>query len=227
MPTSIQYNNLQKRIQELDHLLPVLNPLGYTLEEQDNIRSYCLLCHAEIEYYLEEIIKAVVTKAIDDWKKDRNKVTTLIFHLAFSFRNSGDKSATSALPFELVHLSFTKLIGLLKSNNGVNNLNSLLKPIGYSIDETFATSLEAFGKRRGSIAHTSFQIDIALDRETERKAVEQIIMELIKFDEDLSKYGSLGISNRVEFNMQLGKLTLAERLLILFTGKPNFRYGAN
>ena len=56
MPSSARFQQLENRIKELENLLPVVNISGnYSQKEIDLTRSYCLLCHAEIEAYLEDI----------------------------------------------------------------------------------------------------------------------------------------------------------------------------
>lgn len=57
---SSMYNNLYKRIQKLElcYLPTHNNPLvRYTKKEEDDIRAYSLLVHAELEFYFENISK--------------------------------------------------------------------------------------------------------------------------------------------------------------------------
>ena len=68
MANSTRYNKLSRRITVIESsYLPSVNSLGnYSSKEQDDIRAYLLLIHAEIESYFEEISEEKV-------KKDKNK----------------------------------------------------------------------------------------------------------------------------------------------------------
>lgn len=73
--------SMSKRLKQLTNRLSFLenNILpsekidgNYTKKEQDLIRSFVLLTHAEIEAYLEDVAKKRVTKSLSDWNTSRN-----------------------------------------------------------------------------------------------------------------------------------------------------------
>lgn len=223
MATSSRYTELTNRISQIEaHLLPPEKTTGYTDQDQDLIRAYCLLCHAEIEAYFEDIVISAADEAIATWTKDKTVVTPIIFHLAYTLKMSPEKGKDFP-PYQMVHLAYVNLKKLVDSNNGIkeNNIQPLFKPLGYELEPILQTSLNDLGKKRGQIAHTSFKTHTVLDPKTEKKNLAQILNEMAVFDLDLATYKTKGLSSKVPFNMRLGELSFSfkERIRILFTGK--------
>lgn len=218
MATSSKFNSLALRIGQLEgHLLPAINPTGaYSDKEQDLIRSYCLLCHAEIEAYLEDYSLEVITRAFSKWNLDKTKISPIIFHLAYSHNGKSKEP-----PYSMVVQSFQSVKKTIETNNGIkeNNLNGFFRPIGFDIDPTLKSTLNDFGKTRGQIAHTSFQTQQPFDPTNEKNQVNQIINGLKSFDEELDNYESLGVVNNSPVTMQWDRYSLIQRLKILFTGR--------
>jgi len=218
MATSNRYNTLVARISQLDsHLLPVVNPTGaYTDKDQDLIRSFCLLCHAEIEAYLEDYSLEIITRAFTKWDADKTKISPIIFHLAY---NHNGKS--KELPYSMVVQSYQTVKKTIESNNGIkeNNLNGFFRPIGFDIDPTLKSTLNDFGKTRGQIAHTSFQTQQPFDPTNEKNQVNLILTGIKTFDEELNDYENLGVVNNSPVTMQWDKYNFIQRLKILFTGR--------
>jgi len=206
MPTSAPYNILHTRLHQLDgHLLPAIDPaLNYSARDLDLIRAYCLLCHAEIESYIEGIILQVATDAYTKWFANKQIISPIIFHLAYTYRQDNEKKEQ---PFSMVVKSFKNLEGLIVSNNGIkeSNTTTLLKPIGFEMDTTLQQTLNGFGKTRGQIAHTSFQTQQPLDPATEKANILQILTALQTFDTDIVNYEQNGTLNRTPVNMQWGE----------------------
>lgn len=218
MATSNRYNTLVARISQLDnHLLPAVNSTGaYTDKDQDLIRSFCFLCHAEIEAYLEDYSLEIITKAFTQWDADKTKISPIIFHLAY---NHNGKS--KELPYSMVVQSYQTVKKTIESNNGIkeNNLNGFFRPIGFDIDPTLKSTLNDFGKTRGQIAHTSFQTQQPFDPTNEKNQVNLIVTGLKTFDEELNDYENLGVVNNSPVTMQWDKYNFIQRLKILFTGR--------
>ena len=200
MPTSALYNTLSARLTQLDgHLLPPIDPtLNYSDKDRDLTRAYCLLCHAEIESYIEGIILQVATDAYTKWFANKQIISPIIFHLAYSFKN---------------------LEAAISSNNGIKepNTTSLLKPIGFEMDTTLQSTLHGFGKTRGQIAHTSFQTQQPLDPATEKANINQILTALQLFDTDIVDYEQNGTLNRTPVNMQWGAKSIWQKIKDFFT----------
>jgi len=189
MANSSRYQQLETRIAELEtNLLPAINVTGnYNTKEIDLTRAYCLLSHAEIEAYLEDILLEVVRVVFAFWKADNSKIPEIIFNLACSYRNKTDKKEP---PASLVHLGMKSYEEIIEKNHGIkeHNIDNIFSPIGYPIDKTLVTVLHNFGDTRGDIAHQSFKTQQLIDPQTEKSNINQIITELSKFDIDFYKY---------------------------------------
>ena len=203
MATSTRYNDLKYRVSQLEnHLLPAIDPtLSYSDKDRDLTRAFCLLCHAELEAYLEDITKEVVDRAITKWTSNKTIISPIIFHLAFNYKQEAGKAKES--PYQMVIKSHKALIDGIKKNNGIkeHNLSGFFKPIGYEIDPTLQSTLNTYGKNRGDIAHTSFNTQQPLDTTTEKNNISQILNALAVFDVELNEYEANGTLNRAPVNM--------------------------
>jgi hypothetical protein len=203
MPTSLRYNNLVARITQLEsHLLPAIDQtLNYSDKDRDLTRAFCLLCHAELEAYIEDITKEVVGRAFSKWKADKKIISPIIFHLAYNYKQENGKPKEA--PYNMVFKSYNTLIETINKNNGIkeNNLLGFFRPIGYEIDPTLQSTLNDYGKNRGDIAHTSFNTQQPLDPATEKNNIRQILNALATFDNELNDYEANGTLNRTPVNM--------------------------
>src|SRR5215218_3850246 len=67
---SRDYRTLEWRLRKLDkHLLP-RSKVSYTPREYDGTRAYLVLCHAEIEHFLEERALLVARRSLAAWMLD-------------------------------------------------------------------------------------------------------------------------------------------------------------
>ena len=80
MSNSRRYHQLAKRISIIhDSYLPNINSTGnYSRKEQDDLRAFVLLVHAEIESYFEEISESKVKAAFKNWQNSRTKSNVLL-----------------------------------------------------------------------------------------------------------------------------------------------------
>lgn len=203
MSTSARYNILLARVGQLEsHLLPTIDPtLSYSDKDKDLTRAFCLLCHAELEAYLEDITKEVVDRAFTKWNLHKTIISPIIFHLAYNYKQEAGKAKEP--PFGMVFKSHQSLLDTIKKNNGIkeNNLLGFFRPIGYEIDPTLQSTLNDYGKTRGDIAHQSFNTQQPLDPTTEKNNIHQILTELAVFDNELNEYEASGTLNRTPVNM--------------------------
>jgi hypothetical protein len=207
MANSARFSSLAQRVTQLEqHLLPVANINGnYTDQEQDFIRSYCLLAHAEIESFIEDIILEVTTRAMTKWNINKEIITPIIFHLTFNCKTRDD-------PYSMTNQSFVALQRAIKSNNGIKeqNLINLLNPIGIGMDRTLVNTLTTFGETRGQIAHSSFRTHNILDPSNEKQIVNTILTGIKIFDDELDDYernGSINpINNILSYRRPIPKL---------------------
>ncbi|MBF0553112.1 MAG: hypothetical protein HQK96_00990 [Nitrospirae bacterium] len=178
---------MSKKIKELEIRL---NQLGdYFIQgpeaNQDEIRAYVLLVHAEIESYFEDITKEIADNAYTNWNSNRTLSTALVSLALYS-----------ECGFEKVKIELINLIGqnnnrmnvilkqalnsfiinidrrngikdviekyhvIVKDNNGIKEVDllRLLLPIGVDlmvVEDNWLADLNQFGTRRGNIAHQS------------------------------------------------------------------------
>jgi len=217
MANSTRYNDLESRISQIEgHLLPAISVTGvYSVKEDDLTRAYCVLCHAEIEAYLEDILRETTKKVYDRWMLNKDIIHPILLHLAFTYKLKEKAKDNPASTIAKSYISYGKVID---GNNGVkdHNLTNLLVPIGFNIDGPLRATLEDFGKRRGEIAHASFKTHSVLDPATERSRIKLIVDGLKEFDDGLISYEISGIVNRMPAYMYGRKLSLLQRLSFLF-----------
>jgi len=198
MPKSRRLSQLESRIIYLErNLLPPSSTTGnYSKIQQDLIRSYVLLVHAEIEAYFEDIAREKVRKALSRWMTNRKRSSCLKAVLAYS---GNELSYESVRKVDSNNISFrlnkavSHFIALIQKNHGIKeaNLLSILIPLGIElrdIDPVWLTTMEAFGNLRGAIAHNSTSVHILIDRNTEvRRINTQILPEIQRLDHLISR----------------------------------------
>lgn len=178
MPQSQRFKELRKRLSELRrHLLPAkFSSTGsYSSREEDRARGYRLLAHAEIESYLEDQARKVVTERITAWKRNRTPSNLLLaflacYHSGWVDYDDGNNKRIMELAksrrkiketvSEIVDQAQTQFIQNLQGNHGVRekNLKILILPTGVELNELDATwiaDLDDFGKQRGEVAHNA------------------------------------------------------------------------
>src|SRR4051812_44075752 len=109
MAKSRRLIQLERRLGELEtHFLPALKLSGnYTKKELDDTRAYCVLSHAEIEAYLEDVALNKVDTSFNDWvASGKTKITQIIFNLACYCEKALANNAN--LPINLVHISYAQ-----------------------------------------------------------------------------------------------------------------------
>ncbi|WP_366931296.1 HEPN domain-containing protein [Nitratireductor sp.] len=136
---------------ELDHL---------------KVQSYILLSHSAFEQYIEDIVLLISREAHTQFKKEKRvcrAMLSIVAHEAIkqvddeiSRRKIKSSVASNLLDFASIAVSNINID--VKSNHGITTANqrSLLLPIGIDPEETNLTvsaALNAFGTKRGSIAH--------------------------------------------------------------------------
>ena len=192
MANSSRYNKLLSRISAIErNLLPAVKISGnYTKKESDQIRSYVILVHAEIEAYFEDIASEKVKKSLELWRTTRRKSNCLLSIMAFCAKDiiwdtKPDRhSIESRINKTVIHY-----LNLLGKNHGVKskNIRKVLLPLGVEeneFDQTWLNIMDDFGKKRGSFAHTTHSVQSQIDLQTEKNRVDvQIIPEIKRLDE--------------------------------------------
>ena len=204
MPTSRRYRELRARIRKLrDHLLPKrFDPIGSYSERQiDRTAAFKLLAHAEIEWYLEEIVVETSNWAFDIWQERGTITEPLLAMLAYMDGQLGlppriRPTSSDRDLNEKVEIAKNRLNSYAKgSNNGIReeNVLRLLLSVGISerdMDPTWLATTNSFGQRRGEIAHSSRQIYSPPNPEDELNTVNQIVDGLLEIDDKLARFRS-------------------------------------
>lgn len=186
MANSLRYKQLLSRITQLEkNLLPNQKLNGnYTKNESDLIRSYVLLCHAEIESYFEDIAESTVKKALHNWKENRKKSNCLLSIMAFCVDEinweKADKSNKEKISYRVNKVT-NHFLNKLDSNHGIKSQNicSILLPIGIEsdeLDQTWLNTMDNFGSKRGKFAHMSSRVQAQIDLVTEKNNINSSIL---------------------------------------------------
>ncbi len=160
MPSS-QYKLLKRELYKAKRaFLPItFNPLGiYPEKVSDRSRGFLLASHAEIESYIENIVRATAAEAVSKWMQQKTPTLAMASLLAYNFLEEGEPRWRD-ISFRVNH-AHNKFDTVVKGNNGIkpDNLRSLLMPIGIDInalDNLFLSEIESFAESRGKAAHTS------------------------------------------------------------------------
>lgn len=186
MPTSPRFDQLKIRINELEvNVLPAIDITGnYSPRDLDLTRAFCLLSHAEIEAYVEDIVQEVVRDVFNHWSADKSRIPEILVNLACAYKSKNEPVATL---INQGRLAFDKMIA---KNHGIreHNIDAIFRPIGYPIDRTLVTALDSFGRVRGGLAHSSISTQTQIDPLTEKSTVSQLLIELEAFDLDFFAY---------------------------------------
>ncbi|WP_345990326.1 HEPN domain-containing protein [Sulfurimonas sp. HSL1-2] len=208
MPISKRFKELRSRLIELKtHMLPgSFSATGnYTDRQLDRTRGYRLLVHAEIESYLEDVSKEIVTDAIREWKRNGKASNLLIaflasYHSSWSVNDECSNEEIIQLARsrkkpndsieEVIDLAQKQFVQIVKDNHGVkeNNFKSLILPTGIDIaglDNTWMTTLDNFGSLRGEIAHKTKRATTQLNPEDEYKRVKDLLEGLKDLDKKI------------------------------------------
>jgi hypothetical protein len=165
---SDEFVRLVFRVRELrDIFLPdEPEPTGsYEPAIYDRVRAFILLCHAELEDYLEQVAISVLNDAKAKWDLDGVARGALLAVLAFSKnRVTLPPGAVTPGPSTLRQVVDDCVAGfandIFRSNHGIKeeNVLALLLPVGIretDISTTWLASMSSFAATRGSHAHRS------------------------------------------------------------------------
>jgi hypothetical protein len=186
MAQSRRFKTLWRRLLEIEKLLPATKPLGnYTQLEQDGVRAYRVLCHAEFEAFFEDWSLRILNRAHANYLRTSrsNKVIRCLVHSCsprWTFSN-GDRITHAVADFKET----------VKKNHGLKegNLCKLFLPLGIvesSFDQAWILLLNDLGLRRGTTAHTSGAVANTIDPVTELTTIRQVLAGAQTFDEHLA-----------------------------------------
>ncbi|WP_324674609.1 HEPN domain-containing protein [Bacillus velezensis] len=202
---SNRYNNLESRLNDLEnHYVSQLyekSVIDLNPKELDMCRGYRVLCHAEVESYLEDRALELLNFSRSNWfqyKKISTSLLSLFAHYKFldnpeingyeevSERNNNRKYMKLEEKIGKICADFKE--EKIKMNHGLKqkNLINLLVPLGidiFELDTAWLSTMDSFGSRRGETAHTSVHTQQPIDLTTEKNDLEIIKHGLKELDE--------------------------------------------
>ena len=200
---SARYRSLTLRVRQLERrLLPkVFSPVGaYSDRQLDLARGYRLLAHAEIEAYIEDMVRSCANESLKRFQADNRPRTVAMSVLAYHMNQKGvsvkrmkEKYAAGAHHVQdVVGEATTAFNHAISLNHGIreSNLLALLLPIGLlpkEIDSAWLGTTDSFGAKRGQTAHTSFRAQQQPDPGSESSTVSQILAGLALLDEKITR----------------------------------------
>jgi hypothetical protein len=183
------------------------SPTGdYSDRQLDRARGYRLLVHAEIESYLEDVSRDVVTRAIIEWKINKKPSILLMsflstYHSSWNVNNdlsneeiiqiAKSRNNVKDTVDEIIELAQRQFIQRVKDNHGVKekNFKILIIPTGIDVDEldrTWLTNLDNFGGLRGEVAHKSKRATGIINPKDEYDTVKSLLIGLEDLDRRIS-----------------------------------------
>lgn len=182
-----RYKELKTRLKELEkHYVKSFydkDPFELKPRQIDLARGYRVLCHAEIESYLEEMAKDLLKYAIDEWKENKKVTLTMTAMLTFQRPEKTDKLGTM---FNQAAINFKRQV--IEGNHGIReqNIKKLFRPLGVDIDDldsAWISTIDSYGSKRGETAHTSARTQNTIDLQTEKRDLEHIVEGLETLEE--------------------------------------------
>lgn len=186
------FNEMTKRVRKLKSKYmarqvkkEMLDPINYKFDIL-NTAAYQLLVHAEIEEYIEAKALQVLKEIEVDVK--RNGYGTAYFKNLLAIANELDEPLSITAPYDesefktVVERLIKKAVKQVSDNNGIksNSFSKLALFSGYDrggIDPFLLSSITAYGKRRGSVAHKGPRhVTTFLSPSSEVKDAEDILM---------------------------------------------------
>jgi hypothetical protein len=172
---------------------------NYTKREIEFAEAYLLLCHAEIESFLEYKANELLQKVAAHW--GRTKISFSLMCLLGAIEGERKYNATQAsdlAPSGKLAAAVTAAIGThnhrIKSNNGIkeNHFVNLFGPLGIratDVTSIMLVELSTLGTRRGDIAHKSpAQRTVAItDPFAEQSKITTLVGELRDFDAKVTR----------------------------------------
>ena len=196
------YRNLRERFEKLRNaFLPAeFSPTGeYADIVYEHTRAYKVLTHAELEYYFEEVAKAIAQKALREWRSSNQVSKPLLALVAYypgAFEPLPELSTGNHVRMDLeqrISDSCTEYFRYVRSeNHGIKerNLIHLFLPIGIKIDELphdLLISANNYGVMRGAIAHST-RAQQMLQPEEVKRAADEILDNVALLDDLLEPY---------------------------------------
>jgi hypothetical protein len=179
-----EFKVLDKRIKQLEKHFNFKQSInGISDLQLDKLKSLVILCHAEIEVYLENIALNLIIEAEKQW--DSNKTSNYNLSSLFIYSERISNNGTCCTKSKKIIADYRSMI---KYNHVIKeeNIKKLFIPLGYEIDDfdvAFLSTLSSFGVLRGETAHSSaMKMKQQLDQKTVLHMVEEILVGISDFE---------------------------------------------
>ncbi len=196
MKSSSLYKNLGiRKKQLLKEFLNFPNADSVIPKNQDKLRAFRLLMHAEIEFFLEESVRALLCFIESEWVTYKRYYPALKYLILYSDSRFDAKSYIKPEDrIKDIIKSFKTLID--NKNHGIKqkNIISLVVPLGVrnkQLDVAWLSTMDGYGELRGKYAHKSYSsVTVIIDKNTEINELRNVLNGLKKLDSRLQELRS-------------------------------------
>lgn len=195
-----KYRELCRRIKEIEkHLVRsfvVKNVMDLSERELDLCRGYKILCHAEIEYYFEEVARMILNESLLCWRNEK-KVTLPIVGLLGNYEKI---ETNDNIDTKINKVANDYLVKVLKGNHGIKeeNLKKIYVNLGIDTSEfdlMWIMALSSYGSSRGTIAHTSAMAQNPINIQEAIADTNYILNGIELFEQEIEKQTKINLYN--------------------------------
>lgn len=195
-----KYRELCRRIKEIEkHLVRtfvVKNVMDLSERELDLCRGYKILCHAEIEYYFEEVARMILNESLLCWRNEK-KVTLPIVGLLGNYEKI---ETNDNIDTKINKVANDYLVKVLKGNHGIKeeNLKKIYVNLGIDTSEfdlMWIMALSSYGSSRGTIAHTSAMAQNPINIQEAIADTNYILNGIELFEQEIEKQTNINLYN--------------------------------
>lgn len=195
-----KYRELCRRIKEIEkHLVRsfvVKNVMDLSERELDLCRGYKILCHAEIEYYFEEVARMILNEGLLCWRNEK-KVTLPIVGLLGNYEKI---ETNDNIDTKINKVANDYLVKVLKGNHGIKeeNLKKIYVNLGIDTSEfdlMWIMALSSYGSSRGTIAHTSAMAQNPINIQEAIADTNYILNGIELFEQEIEKQTKINLYN--------------------------------
>jgi len=187
MPVSLLYKNLRKRLSVLKkQFLDFNSDNSPSSQNQDKLRAFKLLAHAEIESYIEDAALDIWKGCKSEWTNNKRFLPSLVFLIMYS-SSKFEANEHQLIVDERIEQILNTYQNVVSKNNGImrKNILQLFMPLGIKyadIDSTWLSTINSYGSSRGNVAHTSFAVQQQLDMKDELNNLDLVLKGIKKLD---------------------------------------------
>lgn len=173
---------------EIQYLDSHINTMEQPSDYKYDIKSYCILCHAAFEEFIEGVCICILKEIYDNFVKNQ-RISFSTMCLLHFMTNTSELNDTTWLNNQMLFDYFKNNIQkiksdlstfIIKNNHGINlkYLKKLLIPLGLNIpqDVILQNSLSQLANCRGGFAHTSNRFSERLSPEDAKKYVDDVFV---------------------------------------------------